>query len=78
MRNEVVALKHKADGMVAIGIPISVGKVLVLVPLIIRSPSVYLSSPPTMFNIVVFPQPDGPKMETNSLFLKLKETPFNA
>ena len=51
---------------------------LVDLELIIKSPSVYLSSPPMIFNNVVLPHPLGPKIDTNSFFLKLRLTPFKA
>ena len=43
-----------------------------------KSPTVYLSSPPIIFKRVVFPQPDGPRIDTNSFFLKLTLIPFKA
>ena len=46
-------------------------KFLVDFPFIMRSPESYLSSPPIIFKSVVFPLPEGPNIETNSLFLKL-------
>jgi len=45
---------------------------------IIKSPLVYLSRPPIIFNVVVLPQPEGPKIETNSFFLKAILIPFRA
>ena len=45
---------------------------------IIKSPSSYLSKPPIIFNNVVLPEPEGPRIETNSLSLKDNETSFNA
>ena len=53
-------------------------KSLVLLPLINKSPEVYLSKPPTMFNKVVLPQPEGPKIDTNSFFLNEILKPFKA
>ena len=47
-------------------------------PSIITSPLVAWSNPPIIFNNVVFPQPDGPKIETNSLSRKFMEIPFKA
>ena len=44
----------------------------------IRSPSVYWSRPPMMFSRVVLPQPDGPRMDTNSERRNWMLTPFRA
>ena len=43
-----------------------------------KSPLVYWSRPPMMFSRVVFPQPEGPRMETNSLSRNCRLTPFRA
>lgn len=40
---------------------------VVEMPLIIRSPLSYVSSPPIMLSRVVFPEPLGPSTATNSL-----------
>ena len=41
-----------------------------------RSPEVYWSRPPMMFSRVVFPQPEGPRMDTNSLSPELEVHAF--
>ena len=48
------------------------------VPSMIKSPEVYLSKPPTIFNNVVLPHPEGPNIATNSDCLKLRDIPFKA
>ena len=51
---------------------------LVDLPSIIRSPEVYLSTPPIMFKSVVLPHPDAPRIETSSFLRNFMLTPFNA
>ena len=41
--DEVVALEHEADGVVAVGVPVAVGVLLVEMPLMMRSPLSYRS-----------------------------------
>ena len=53
-------------------------KSLVELPFIIRLPLSYLSRPPITFKQVVFPEPLGPKIATNSFFLKFTDTPSSA
>ena len=47
-------------------------------PLMMRSPLVYRSRPPMMFRVVVLPQPEGPRMETNSFSRNSKSMPRRA
>ena len=47
-------------------------------PLMTRSPSSYLSSPPITFRRVVFPDPLAPSTATNSLSRKFRLTPAKA
>ena len=44
----------------------------------LNCPEVYLSKPPMIFKRVVFPQPEAPKTDTNSLFLNSTEIPSKA
>ena len=43
-----------------------------------RSPEVYWSRPPTIFSRVVLPQPEGPRMDTNSRLRNWRLTPRRA
>ena len=47
-------------------------------PSTITSPDVALSIPPNIFNVVVFPAPDGPTITTSSPFSISKFVLFNA
>ena len=51
---------------------------LVDLPSIMRSPEVYLSSPPIMFKSVVLPQPDSPTIPIVLPRSRLKDTPSTA
>jgi hypothetical protein len=51
---------------------------LVEIPSIDIDPKEYLSNPPIMFNKVLFPHPDGPKIDTNSLSLNSIEISLSA
>ena len=75
MRNQIVALEYKAYRVVAVAVPIGIGEGFRRSS---RNVEIAVRVAVKPADDVVFPQPDGPRIETNSLFLKSIDMPRSA
>ena len=67
VRDEVVALEDEADAVVAVGVPVAVLVAFRGDAVDDEITRVVVIEPPMMLSKVVLPEPEGPRMATNSL-----------
>lgn len=78
MGYKVIALEHEAYGMVSVGIPVAILEIFGRFAVNVKVTAGISVKAPIMFKRVVLPQPDGPRIETNSFSRKSMLTPLRA